>query len=186
MSTKTNMQHCHLGLKFSSVASQQQQRLTGPTLRGSSSSSITCPLSVMHKATVLKVIALPKGQDHQAKTSFFFFFWSGKNLWSQKPRIWETVGGVPDWEQTRQTLTNYLSFLLFSDQVWFICWFYPVIYVLSFRQFILWDRNHHLLFLKITMLDNLTEVFHLLYCVCVRLITILANSNSHLAPFGLL
>lgn len=65
------MQHCHLDLKFFSVASQQQQRLTGVTMRHSSS-SITYALSVMHKATVSKLIALPKGQDHQAKTVFLF------------------------------------------------------------------------------------------------------------------
>lgn len=66
------MQHCHLDLNFSSVASQQRQRLTGATLGHSSSSSITYPLSLMHKATVFKLIAPPKGQDHQAKTLFLF------------------------------------------------------------------------------------------------------------------
>lgn len=166
MSTKINMQHCHLDLKFSSVASQQQQRLTGATLRHSSSSSIPYPLSVKHKITVFKLLALPKGQDHQAKTLFLFEV--AKNCDLRKPHVWETVEGVPDWELTRQALTNYLLFLLFCAQIWFICWIYPVTYVLYLRQFFHWDRNHHLLFffffLIITMLDNLTEVFHLLYC----------------------
>lgn len=109
------MQHCHLDLKFSSVASQQQQRLTGATLRHSSPSPIPYPLSVMHKATVCKLLALPKGQDHQAKTLFLFEVEKTCDL--TKPHIWETLEGLPDQELNRQALTNYLLFLLFSAQV---------------------------------------------------------------------